>query len=98
MMIRHFILTLTVTVVVFGLTTEIQAVQITTAGQPAQLGIRAAGEHSIRITLKPVTYEGEFLYTPALAEREYANPVISRETIWPDLFRVKNDVDIRSIR
>ncbi len=57
------------------------AAQITTAGQPAQLDIRAAGEHSIRVTLKPVTFKGEFPFNPALAEREYAEPVISLRDI-----------------
>lgn len=50
---------------------------ITTNGQPAQLNIRAAGENSIRITLKPTSYSGEFSNTPALVDRTYAAPVIS---------------------
>ena len=54
---------------------------ITTDGQPAQLNIRPAGEHSIRITLKPVSYTQDFPFTPALAERDYAAPVISLTTI-----------------
>jgi alpha-glucosidase/alpha-D-xyloside xylohydrolase len=31
---------------------------ITAAGQPAQLDVRAAGERSIRVTLKPVGFAG----------------------------------------
>ncbi len=50
---------------------------ITAAGQPAQLDIRVAGENSIRITLKPVSYKDNFPYTPALAERSYPSPGIS---------------------
>ena len=36
-----------------------QAPPITTAGQPAQLDIRSAGPHSLRVTLKPVSFTGE---------------------------------------
>lgn len=63
------------------MTAASHAAQITAAGQPAQLDIRAAGGQSIRITLKPVSFEGQFPFTPALAEREYADPVISLREI-----------------
>lgn len=46
-------------------------------GQPAQLDIRAAGEHSIRITLKPVSFQDDFPVNPAIDDRAYAQPVIS---------------------
>jgi alpha-glucosidase (family GH31 glycosyl hydrolase) len=49
---------------------------ITTAGAPAQLSIRQAGEHSIRITLKPLSFPGEFPYSPALVDRNYPAPAI----------------------
>ena len=52
------------------------AADIKTNNEPAQLDIRAAGEHSIRVTLKPLSFQPEFPFTPALAEREYAAPVI----------------------
>src|SRR5215207_8299645 len=52
------------------------AQQITTAGQPAQLDIRAAGAHSLRITLKPLSFADDFPFTPALAERNYPAPAI----------------------
>lgn len=55
----------------------INAQQIISAGQPAQLDIREAGEHSIRVTLKPLSFEGDMPYTPALIERDYPAPVIS---------------------
>ena len=42
---------------------------IMTAGVPAQLDIRAAGEASIRITLKPLSYKENFPYTPAVVEK-----------------------------
>ena len=50
--------------------------QLTTAGQPAQLAIRAAGEHSIRITLKPLSYPDDYPYTPALVKRTYPTPAL----------------------
>ncbi len=50
---------------------------ITTAGQAAQLDVRAAGEHSVRVTLKPITFSDEFPYSPSLAERDYAPAAIS---------------------
>ena len=50
--------------------------QLITAGQPAQLAIRAAGEHSIRITLKPLSYPDDYPYTPALVKRTYPTPAL----------------------
>jgi alpha-glucosidase/alpha-D-xyloside xylohydrolase len=49
--------------------------------QPAQLDVRAAGEHSIRVTLKPLSFKPDFPFTPALAEREYAAASISLREI-----------------
>jgi alpha-glucosidase/alpha-D-xyloside xylohydrolase len=57
------------------------AVGIEINNQPAQLDIRAAGNHSIRITLKLVSFKGDFPFTPALAKREYAAPTISLREI-----------------
>ena len=59
---------------------------ITAAGQPAQLDVRAAGERSLRITLKPVSFKddvprqsrgrGSRSYpAPALSLREITRPV-----------------------
>lgn len=45
-----------------------QAQVITSNGQPAQLDIRKAGEHSIRITLKPLSFKEDFPFSPAIAE------------------------------
>jgi len=53
------------------------AATVETAGEPGQLDIRAAGEHSVRVTLKPTDFDDEFPYTPALAEREYPAPAVS---------------------
>ena len=55
--------------------------QITAANEPAQLDIRAAGQNSIRITLKPVSFKEDFPFTPALDERTYPAPVISLRTL-----------------
>jgi alpha-glucosidase (family GH31 glycosyl hydrolase) len=51
---------------------------ISTAGQPGQLDIRIAGEHSLRITLKPLSYKPALPDSPVLAQGKiYAAPVIS---------------------
>src|SRR6185295_17173520 len=60
---------------------SVPAQTITAAGQPAQLDIRAAGEHSIRVTLKPIGFAGDFPFTPALAERTYPAPALSLREI-----------------
>lgn len=57
------------------------AQQITAAGQPAQLDIRVAGEQSIRVTLKPISFANNFPFTPAVAERHYASPSLSLREI-----------------
>lgn len=61
--------------------TAVHSQQLTVSGQPGQLDIRAAGEHSIRVTLKPVSFTENFPYTPALAERSYPSPSISVRAI-----------------
>jgi len=55
---------------------SLSAQSLTTAGVPAQLEIREAGEHSIRITLKPLSFKEELPYSPALIERPYPAPAI----------------------
>jgi alpha-glucosidase/alpha-D-xyloside xylohydrolase len=58
------------------------AQQITAAGQPAVLDVRAAGDHSIRVTLRPLTFKADFPETPALAaDRSYPAPAISLREI-----------------
>jgi len=57
------------------------AQQITAAGQPAQLDIRAAGQHSLRVTLQPLPPDRAFPHTPALAERTYPEPGLSLRAI-----------------
>lgn len=59
-----------------------QAQQITRGGEPAQLDVRPAGEHSIRITLKPIIFERDFPFTPVLdADRTSDDPVITLREI-----------------
>src|SRR5262245_46259781 len=57
------------------------AQQITTAGAPAQLEIRQAGPHSIRVTLKPLSYTGGLPFSPGVAERTYSDAVVRLTTL-----------------
>ncbi len=59
----------------------LQAQSILVNNQPARLEIRPAGEQSIRITLKPLSFKNKLPYSPALAERNYPAPVVSLTTI-----------------
>ena len=58
-----------------------QPQEVIVAGQAGQLDIRSAGENSIRITLKPLSFKEDFLYNPALSEREYTESFISLRRI-----------------
>jgi len=49
---------------------------IKSAGVPAQLLVREAGAHSIRITLKPLSDTSALPYSPALVSRPYSNPAL----------------------
>ena len=49
--------------------TSVDAQTITAAGEPAQLDVRAAGERSVRITLKPVSFTDAFPVNPAVVAR-----------------------------
>ena len=53
------------------------AQQIMAAGQPAQLDVRLAGDSSIRVTLKPVSFKPDFPVHPAIATRTYPAPVLT---------------------
>ncbi|TDW96919.1 glycoside hydrolase family 31 protein [Dinghuibacter silviterrae] len=48
----------------------------TTAGEPAQLSIRRAGVHGVRITLKPVSYTPDYPFCPALVDSPKEPPVL----------------------
>ena len=54
---------------------------ITAAGEPAQLDIRQAGEHSIRVTLTPLSFAADLPFHPAIAERVYPKPALSLRSI-----------------
>jgi len=54
--------------------------KLQTAGVPAQLDIRKAGDNSLRITLKPVDVT-VIPETPAVADRHYPEPTISLREI-----------------
>ncbi|NJD10940.1 MAG: hypothetical protein FIB01_11075 [Gemmatimonadetes bacterium] len=54
---------------------------ITAAGQPAQLDIRLAGTHSIRVTLKPLSFRYDLPFHPAIAARPYPKPALSLRSI-----------------
>ena len=78
---RRFPLGSITTALVLAACSAAYAAEIRTAGKPARLDIRTAGEHSIRVTLRPTDFQEEFPFTPALAERTYAPPAISLRTI-----------------
>jgi hypothetical protein len=64
--------------IAFGLcATQAHAQPVTTAGQPARLEVRAAGQHSLRVTLAPVTFKGPFPENPSLVERKYPAVAVS---------------------
>ncbi|MHB8055731.1 MAG: hypothetical protein ACYDH3_10850, partial [Candidatus Aminicenantales bacterium] len=56
--------------------------EILSAGRPAILEIRPAGENSIRISLMPASMKGILPQTPVLAEgRTYPAPILSVEAV-----------------
>lgn len=55
----------------------LHAQTITTAGAAARLTVRQAGDHSVRITLSPLSDREELPYSPALVERKYGSPAIA---------------------
>ena len=50
--------------------------QVRAGGEPAELSIRAAGERSVRVTLKPIRFTRDFPENPAVVERGYPAPAI----------------------
>ncbi len=60
---------------------RLAAYQVTVDGQPGVLSIRAAGERSIRVTLKPESYGADFPEDPALVERVYPHPALELREI-----------------
>jgi alpha-glucosidase (family GH31 glycosyl hydrolase) len=76
----------------------LSAQPISTAGQPAQLDVRAAGDHSLRVTLKPLTFRGDFPQTPAVVDRAYPAPALSiRDLTTPLTKRVAGmDLEVKA--
>lgn len=55
-----------------------QAAPLLRDGEPVRVDVRVAGEHSVRVTLKPLSFEADLPFTPALAaDRSYGDPVLS---------------------
>jgi alpha-glucosidase (family GH31 glycosyl hydrolase) len=54
---------------------------ITAAGQPAQIDIRAAGERSIRVTLKPLSFTAPYPSHPAVVDRDYGAPALTARAL-----------------
>jgi alpha-glucosidase (family GH31 glycosyl hydrolase) len=65
-----------------------EAQPITAAGAPAQLDVRVAGERSIRITLKPVSFPEPFPLNPGVAARRYPSPALSLRTVTQPVSRM----------
>ena len=64
-------------VAVVALGGRIAAAQhLTVAGRPAQLDIRAAGAHAIRVTLGAASADDALPFSPAVAERAYPVPAL----------------------
>ena len=67
---------------------------VTTGGQPARLEVRAAGEHSLRVTLAPVTFKGPFPVNPSLVERTYPAPAVTVTTVTAPLRKKIGGLDV----
>jgi alpha-glucosidase (family GH31 glycosyl hydrolase) len=89
---RRFAVSLAMTVV--AITSGAGAQQITSAGQPARLSVRAAGERTVRITLSPVTYQRELPFSPAVADRFYPGPAISLTVLRGPVRRRVGQLDV----
>src|SRR5262245_20692196 len=79
-------------------TASAYAQPITAAGAPAQLDVRVAGERSIRITLKPVSFKDDFPVNPAVVGRRYATAALSLRDVTRPVRRKVGalTVDVRS--
>ena len=72
---------LIIAVVLLAWPCAISAQRLTTAGRPAQLDVRVAGDRSIRVTLSPIDVAGSLPETPAVADRSYPAPALSLREI-----------------
>ena len=77
---RYFIYSFIIGAFIF-ITAPADAQKIMVAGKPAQLDIRPAARHGIRITLKPLSYRAAFPFSPSLSDYHYPPAVISLRNI-----------------
>ena len=77
-----------------GLAAPLHAQAIVAAGKPAQLDIRVAGEHSLRVTLKPLDMKESLPPNPALVDRRYPSPGISVRTLTKPVRRKVGTFDV----
>ena len=93
-MIREIFRTSATLAAVFAFTAPAATAQesLLVRGEPSQLDVRVAGEHSVRVTLKPISFQEELPFSPSLAAgRAYPQPTISlREISDPVTRRVGN--------
>jgi alpha-glucosidase/alpha-D-xyloside xylohydrolase len=85
---------LAATIVLLAVTTGAYAQPLTAAGQPAQLDVRTAGDRSIRVTLKPVSFTADFRATPAVAGRDYPAPALSLREITKRVRKTVGSLDV----
>src|SRR5688500_17403357 len=62
-------------------TIVVHAQQIIAANKPSQLDIRVAGAHSIRFTLRPISFKDHNTATPAVVEKNHPAPLLSVRAI-----------------
>jgi len=77
-----------------GLAAPLHAQAIVAAGKPAQLDIRVAGDHSLRVTLKPVDMKEPLPPNPALVDRRYPSPAISVRSLTKPVRRKVGAFDV----
>lgn len=58
------------------------AAQITRNGEPAQLDVRPAGEHGVRVTVRPLSFEAALPWSPSLVPGlDFVAPALSLRQI-----------------
>ena len=67
---------------------------LTTAGQPARLEIRAAGERSLRVTLGPANLKGPLPPNPSLLDRVPPAPAVSLSSLSKPVRRRIGSLDV----
>ena len=67
---------------------------ITAAGRPAQLDVRVAGERTVRITLKPVSFAQPYPASPAVVEGASQPAIISLRTLTAPVTRRAGSLDV----